>query len=55
MNELKNRGVEDVLIAVVGGLAKAPAALMRSPIIVVDEPTIEIGLQLVAPLWLRAP
>jgi hypothetical protein len=29
------------------GLAEAPAALMRSTIIVFDQPAIEIGLQLV--------
>src|SRR6185312_6787094 len=29
------------------GLAKAPAALMRSTIVVFDEPGVEVGLQLV--------
>jgi hypothetical protein len=28
-----------------GGLAKAPVALMGSPLVVVDQPGIEIGLQ----------
>src|SRR4029077_1442739 len=28
------------------GLAEAPSALMRPPLIIVDEPSIEVGLQL---------